>query len=115
MILTIARLCLPFRQVHFQPICQRLPVIRTPVRLVHEPPHSGASLIQRPTLPAQDLCCQTGCPKCVFAVFAEDLIAYCDATGHDPIAEVRDITSDVNMRAMIQMLVNEAKAKSQMQ
>jgi hypothetical protein len=51
----------------------------------------------------------------VFAVFAEELIAFCDATGRDPITEVRDITSDVNMRAMIQMLVNEAKAKSQMQ
>ena len=61
-------------------------------------------------IPSQDLCCQTGCPKCVFAVFADELIAFCDATGRDPISEVRQATEDPNMRAMIQMLVLEAQA-----
>lgn len=86
-----------------------------PKRLIHDPPLTDKSVCRRPALPALDLCCQTGCPKCVFAVFAEELIAYCSVTGRDPMAEVRDITSDPNMRAMIQMLVNEAKVKSQQQ
>ena len=90
-------------------------LVTIPKRLIHDPPQTDKSFVERPALPALDLCCQTGCPKCVFAVFSEDLIAYCNATGRDPISEVRDITSDPIIRAMIQMLVNEAKVKGQEQ
>lgn len=93
----------------------RLVLATASARLLHDTPEIDKTAIQRPALPALDLCCQTGCPKCVFAVFSDELIAYCDATGRDAITEVRDMTSDVNMRAMIQMLVNEAKVKSEQQ
>ena len=71
-----------------------------------------SSACMRPALPSADLCCQTGCPRCVFVVFAEQLIAYCDATGRDPISEVKAVSSDANTRAVLLMLVKEARWES---
>lgn len=94
-------------------VCPRLR-LAVPVRYCDQVPgDKEQKLTERPSLPASDLCCQTGCPRCVFAVFADELIAYCEATGRDPMSEVREITSDTNMRAIIQMLVREADSKSQ--
>ena len=64
----------------------------------------------RPTLPAVDLCCQTGCPNCVFAQFADELMSYCESSGRSPIVEINEITSDPNLRVMIQMLVQEKQS-----
>ena len=66
----------------------------------------------KPTLPAAELCCQTGCSSCVFLIFADELLEYCKKTGKDPRTELNSLTSDVTLRGMIDMLIKEAEASS---
>lgn len=73
-----------------------------------KPTSSSPSLPSRPTLPASELCCQTGCENCVYLLFAEELIKYCQETGKDTRSELETITSDTTIKGMIDMLIKEA-------
>lgn len=65
-----------------------------------------------PTLPSPDLCCRTGCPKCIFIQYTDELMAYCKSSNKDPMDEVKKVTVDPCIRVMIEMLVREEMNKS---
>lgn len=67
----------------------------------------------KPELPSPELCCMTGCPNCIFITYADDLIDYCRAVGKDPKEEVKLVTTDPNIRVMIEMLLREVQSKKE--
>ena len=60
-----------------------------------------------PEPPPADLCCVSGCPRCVFMEYADELMNYCQRTGTNPHTEIKKITKDPNMQMMIRMLMKE--------
>lgn len=62
-----------------------------------------------PSLPSNDLCCQTGCSNCVYLVFADELLDYCKKEGKDPTSELNSLTQDPSVKAMILMIIKEPR------
>jgi len=60
-----------------------------------------------PEPPSPDLCCMSGCPKCVFMEYADDLARFCLKTGVSPDDEINKVTKDPNMRMIIKMMLKE--------
>ena len=65
------------------------------------------SIEEAPQPPPVDLCCMSGCPRCVFIEYADELMAYCKKTGSNSHSEIKKITKDPNMQMMIRMLMKE--------
>ena len=54
----------------------------------------------------------TGCSNCIFIKYTDDLMDYCSSNKKNPLEEVKKVTSDPNIRVMIEMLVREEMNKS---
>lgn len=72
---------------------------------------SKRDLKEPPTLPSPDLCCKTGCSNCIFIQYTDELMDYCRSENKDPMEEVKKVTSDPNIRVMIDMLIKEENNK----